>query len=193
MKLWSVKHYSSWNKVINFYLHSTFYFSSFKSFYVNLSYDPEHFLFFFAPLFGKHSSPSFCLHIVLFLTSCSSFITLWFLALLFKLILQLWFLFFSLPFLALPGISLVDSWGAFILSLCHDRVQWDLLKLFLWIYLLPVTIRNSFPLKHIEEIKFRPCESMYEHREAQKPSAKVQLLIPHLDLDHGTSVKIFLK
>lgn len=35
---------------------------------------------------------------------------------------------FSLPFLALPGISLADSWGAFILSLCHDRVQWDLLK-----------------------------------------------------------------
>lgn len=150
------------------------------------------FFFFFAPLFGKHSSPSFCLHIMLFLTSCSFFITLWFLALLFKLILQLWFLFFSLPFLALPGISLVDSWGAFILSLCHDRVQWDLLKLILWICLLPVTIRNLFPLKHIEEIKFRSGESMHEHREAQKPSAKVQLLT-HLYLDHSTWVNIFPK
>jgi len=49
-------------------------------------------------LFGKHSSLSFCLHIVLFLTSCSSFIALLFLALLFKLILQLWCLFFLCPF-----------------------------------------------------------------------------------------------
>lgn len=79
---------------------------------------------------------------------------------------------FSLPFLALPGISLADSWGAFILSPCHDRVQWDLLKLIPWLYLLPVTIRNLFPLKHIEEIKFRSDESTHEHSDAQKLSVR---------------------
>lgn len=79
---------------------------------------------------------------------------------------------FSLPFLALPGISLAGSWGAFILSLCHDRVQWDLLKLIPWLYLLPVTIRNLFPLKRIEEIKFRSGESTHKHSEAQKPSVR---------------------
>lgn len=100
---------------------------------------------------------------------------------------------FSLPFLALPGISLADSWGAFILSLCHDRVQWDLLKLIPWLYLLPVTIRNLFPLKRIEQIRFRPAESMHKHREAQEDvtggpaSQTTSQLGPH----HGC--KILLK
>lgn len=79
---------------------------------------------------------------------------------------------FSLPFLALPSISLADSWGAFILSLCHDRVQWDLLKLIPWLYLLPVTIRSLFAVKRIEEIKFRSGESTHEHSEAQKPEMR---------------------
>lgn len=143
-----------------------------------------------ASLFGNHFSPSFCLHIVSFLTSCSSFITLWFLALLFKLILQLRFLFFSLPFLALPGISLADSWGAFILSICHNRVQWDLLKLISWLYPLPVMISNLFLLKRIEQIRFRPAESTHEPSKAQKPSVEVQLLRPYLSFILSIAVKI---
>lgn len=96
---------------------------------------------------------------------------------------------FSLPFLALPGISLADSWGAFVLSLCHDRVQWDLLKPIPWLYLLPVTIRNLLPPKRTEQIKFRSGESMHKHRESHEPSVEVQLLRPHLDLNHRTPVK----